>query len=190
MWTVHCQNPSNSDSEESELNIPAASDSGTVVTLFDSWSSRSLSVPESSDEDCEKLSHCWFRLSCFLSCQVFWVGRRPLIASLFHSFVPQFYRIILFPRACSPLNPNPEPNPKHNPNPDSNCGFTISNKMKYLRRILTQRWLLVAGQNNRRLWPLGTRLKYQTNRLKAETALQFVEFSTNIRRQNAKNDNN
>ena len=34
MWTVHCQNPSNSDSEESELNIPAASDSGTVVKFF------------------------------------------------------------------------------------------------------------------------------------------------------------
>ena len=35
-------------------------------------------------------------------------------------------------------NPNPEPNPKPNPNPnpdpDPNCGFTISHKMKYLRR--------------------------------------------------------
>ena len=31
-------------------------------------------------------------------------------------------------------NPNPEPNPKPNPNPDPNCGFTISHKMKYLRK--------------------------------------------------------
>ena len=32
----HCQNPSNSDSEESELNSAAASDSGKVVTLLGS----------------------------------------------------------------------------------------------------------------------------------------------------------
>ena len=31
-------------------------------------------------------------------------------------------------------NPNPEPNPNPNPNPDPNCGFTISHKMKYLRK--------------------------------------------------------
>ena len=39
------------------------------------------------------------------------------------------------------LNPNPNPNavpnpkPNPNPNPDPNCGFTISHKMKYLRRL-------------------------------------------------------
>ena len=74
-----------------KLDSAAAShsNSGKAVTLFGSWSSSSLSVSESSDEDCEKtmLSQCWLFCFLFNSHQVFCVGRRPLISALFHRWM-------------------------------------------------------------------------------------------------------